>query len=96
MRKNPEPIMADIAQMRTIAEEIIKSGTLNLTPGTYTAAQIDRELRKVDNDYSDDTYRKAERLRSEDQLGVDIMYRFFKVSNELGWRKFPGGVVFKM
>lgn len=96
MRKNSEPIMADIAQMRTIAEEIIKSGTLNLTPGTYTAAQIDRELRKVDNDYFDVTFRNAERLRSEDQTSVDIMYKFFKVSNELGWRIFPGGVVFRL
>lgn len=89
-------LTADIAQMRTVAEEIIKSGKLNLNPGTYTAAQIDRELRKVENDYFDDTYRKAERLRSEDQQGVDIRYRFFKVSNDLGWRMFPGGVVFRL
>lgn len=38
----------------------------------------------------------AERLQSEDQTEVDIRYRFFKVSNDLGWRMFPGGVVFRL
>lgn len=91
-----EHLMADIAQMKEVAEDIINSGKLNLKPGTYTSAQIDNLFKKIDKNYFKKIYGKAKDFRSKDEAEIDIMYRYFRVSNEHGWRIYPGGAVFKL